>query len=157
MYSIIICFGLGLVTLYLQIRRFIETKNKLKESLTKGTFEIKSYGKSILLVYIFFIVFGFISIFYTYNLLDYATCAPSIVLVCLGLGELINFKYTHTLYYNDDAIIINGNLIRYRSIKSISKRGLLKKNIDITTLKGTVETTSIIAYEYIKIHTKIKL
>ena len=157
MISVLICFSLGLVTLYFQYQRFTEAKTNIKKAFHKNVYESTFYGKGILVLMVSLIVFGLSSIIFSINTNDYTTISLGVVLVCLGLGELLNFQNSHTIYYNDDAIIVNGKYIRYRSIKSLKTRGFRKQTLDITTLKGDVEVTNIKAYEYISKHTKIKL
>ena len=157
MISVLICFSLGLVTLYFQYQRFKEAKTNIKDALSKNEYNNTFYGKGLLVLIVSLIVFAISSIIFSINTNGYPTIALGVVLVFLGLGELLNFQNSHTIYYNDDAIIVNGKHIRYRSIKSLKTKGFRKQSLDITTLKGDVEVTNIKAYEYISQHTKIKL
>ena len=157
MIMIILTVGMGIFVLYFQINRFLESKKTIKINLEKSKYEIHTYGKLMFLLYLLFFVIAVSCIFYASFIKDDTSLGLGIMLTTLIAGELLNFKYSHTIYYNDDAIIVNGEHVRYRTIKTLKKRGLAKRTLDITTLKGKLITTSIIAYQYISKHTKFKL
>ena len=157
MFTIFICIALGIFTLYFQSRRFIEAKESTKVALEKATYNKTVFGNYILFLYIAMIIFALVSLVYSINIKDDNGISLGIILISLGCGELLNFNNSHTIYHNDNGLIVNGRTIRYRSIKSIKVRGLTKQTLDITTLKGDIESTNIKSYEFIQQHTKIKL
>ena len=63
-----------------------------------------------------------------------------IMLLFLCLSEILSTKSLHTFYYNNTNIIINGKVIRLKSIKSITQVSkFINKKYELTTLSNDKE------------------
>ena len=54
---------------------------------------------------------------------DYVILTLAFVLACMSAAELLTMKSHHRLYYNKSGFILNGKVIRYKSIKNILPPG----------------------------------
>ena len=159
MFIVILCIVASGATLFIQVKKYLESKASIKKALEKATFNSEYYGKVSLLMFGSLFIFGVGSGIYGAIIKDATSIGLALILISLAIGELLQFRIIHQIYSNDDAIIVNGVLIRYRSIREVKCKGGLSKNLCIiTTNNGDIQTTTVQCYhKHIAKHTKLKL
>lgn len=142
MVMIIVGFIIGSVYLGITIYNLNNKKKQLENiDLSKYT---KVDGSK---VYVYLIGLMILSVFGIYlgyigNSSD--NISLGIMLIFLSLSEIINTKQLNTYYYNDTHVILNGNVIRYKSIKSLTKvSSFFIKRFKLTTINGDIMTIPI--------------
>ena len=159
MFTILLYIVVAVATLYFQIKKYLKSKASIQKALANAIFNSEYFGKFALFLFGSIFIFGIGSGIYGAIVKDTTSWGLALILISVSIGELLQFRVTHQIYFNEDAIIVNGILIRYRSIKEVkSKSGLNKNLCIITTNNGDMQTTTIHCFnKYISKHTKLKL
>lgn len=140
MVMIIVGFIIGSVYLGITIYNLNNKKKQLENiDLSKYTKVVGSKVYVYILIGLMILsVFG-IYLGYIGNSSD--NISLGIMLIFLSLSEIINTKQLNTYYYNDTHVILNGNVIRYKSIKSLTKvSSFFIKRFKLTTINGDIMT-----------------
>lgn len=148
----------GLLTFCMQMKRYWDSKKKLKTLLENEKYESIIFGKITLLIYYIFALFAIGSTIFGFLAHDQSSVAMGVILTFLVLGEIVNYNFRRQFYYNQRAFISKGTLYRYRSIKKIKKKkGIIKGFVEVTMINNTTEVLSAPCIDIIKNHTKIKI
>lgn len=143
MVMIIVGFIIGSV--YLGITTYnLNNKKKQLENIDLSKYTKVDGSKVYVYILIGLMILSVFGIYLGYIGNSSDNISLGIMLIFLSLSEIINTKQLNTYYYNDTHVILNGNVIRYKSIKSLTKvSSFFIKRFKLTTINGDIMTIPI--------------
>lgn len=110
---------LGIYIIYKRFSEHIQINNDLKRlDAEKRFMKIDNTG-IVQLYYGTGCILAAIGLGVGYYIKDAIILTLAFVLACMSIAELLTMKSHHRLYYNKSGFILNGKVIRYKSIKTI--------------------------------------
>lgn len=143
MVMIIVGFIIGSVYLGITIYN-LNNKKKQLENIDLSKYTKVDGSKVYVYILIGLMILSVFGIYLGYIGNSSDNLSLGIMLIFLSLSEIINTKQLNTYYYNDTHVILNGNVIRYKSIKSLTKvSSFFIKRFKLTTINGDIMTIPI--------------
>ncbi len=143
MVMIIVGFIIGSVYLGITIYN-LNNKKKQLENIDLSKYTKVDGSKVYVYILIGLMILSVFGIYLGYIGNSSDNISLGIMLIFLSLSEIINTKQLNTYYYNDTHVILNGNVIRYKSIKSLTKvSSFFIKRFKLTTINGDIMTIPI--------------
>lgn len=139
MVIVIVGIVIGLAYLIATLYSLKKKKQKLEDiDLSKYTLVDNSKNNIYLLLALLILSIIGITLGIVYK--NNENTSLGIMLLFLCLSEILSTKSLHTFYYNNTNIIINGKVIRLKSIKSITQVSkFINKKYELTTLSNDKE------------------
>lgn len=122
--------------LYMKIKEYKELKNIYSEILENKKFEKLDLQKNSYIIALILIMFGVISIVFGIILKEVSTATMGLLIILLILSEVMTSKFKNVYYYNDSNFVVNGKILRYKSIKKIDIGKFPFRQSNITTLSN---------------------
>ncbi len=122
--------------LYMKIKEYKELKNIYNEILENKKFEKLDLQKNSYIIALILIIFGVISIVLGIILKEVSTATMGLLIILLILSEVMTSKFKNVYYYNDSNFVVNGKILRYKSIKKIDIGKFPFRQSNITTLSN---------------------
>lgn len=122
--------------LYMKIKEYKELKNIYSEILENKKFEKLDLQKNSYIIALILIMFGIISIVFGIILKEVSTATMGLLIILLILSEVMTSKFKNVYYYNDSNFVVNGKILRYKSIKKIDIGKFPFRQSNITTLSN---------------------
>ncbi|MCI6272153.1 MAG: hypothetical protein MR601_04295 [Erysipelotrichaceae bacterium] len=122
--------------LYMKIKEYKELKNIYSEILENKKFEKLDLQKNSYIIALILIIFGIISIVFGIILKEVSTATMGLLIILLILSEVMTSKFKNVYYYNDSNFVVNGKILRYKSIKKIDIGKFPFRQSNITTLSN---------------------
>ena len=131
--SIVVSFAV-LAMSYTQQKK---NKIKIEEIINNNTFQVYDYAKKRLIAIVIFGILSAVAAYFAFKDGDNIGIAMAIILLSTVVGEpIINYQNMR-LYYNDTSCVLDGKLIRYRSIKEFRPKAFnIFKHQDVVTMTG---------------------
>ena len=140
MVMIIVGFIIGSVYLGITIYN-LNNKKKQLENIDLSKYTKVDGSKVYVYILIGLMILSVFGVYLGYIGNSSDNISLGIMLIFLSLSEIINTKQLNTYYYNDTHVILNGNVIRYKSIKSLTKvSSFFIKRFKLTTINGDIMT-----------------
>lgn len=136
MLLVIATIVLASFVLYMKIKEYKELKNIYSEILENKKFEKLDLQKNSYIIALILIIFGIISIVFGIILKEVSTATMGLLIILLILSEVMTSKFKNVYYYNDSNFVVNGKILRYKSIKKIDIGKFPFRQSNITTLSN---------------------
>ncbi len=131
----------GAFTIFVQLKEYNKKIAPLKAELDKYPYEHILIRKGTIAMHCLFILFALGCIYYgLFVQYDEVNIGLGVILSVVAIGELFQINLKNKLYYRDDRFIINGQVIRAKSIKKvIPAKPKFMNFYEIHTFNGQVE------------------